>query len=389
MRNIQIQHLDIPPLERQTTELCERKGIGHPDSICDGIAEAVSRELSRYYVKEFGHILHHNTDQVELVAGHSKPQWGGGTVMSPVHVILSGRATIEFDGTDIPAGKIAVKAARDQVAATIPNADIDVDYTFDQRIGMGSADLRDVFRRRGIPKSNDTSFGCGYAPLSTVETLCLEVEKYMNGKMKVKASGQDIKVMGLRKNDDITLTICNAMVDRHIKSKKDYPGIIEEMTDKVRDFVAKKTDKPVKVEINTGDDVKKGAVFLTVTGTSAEQGDDGSVGRGNRANGLIAPFRATSLEATSGKNPFNHVGKIYNILSMLMAEDIAENTCAEEVQVRLMSQIGHPIDKPLVCSLTTAGKCIDEKKARRIADEWLSRVTDVTDLCVKGKVTTF
>ncbi|MFH1721323.1 MAG: methionine adenosyltransferase [Candidatus Altiarchaeota archaeon] len=389
MRNIKIQHLDVEPVERQPTELVERKGIGHPDSICDGIAEAVSKELSQYYIKEFGHILHHNTDQVELIAGHSKPQWGGGKIMAPVHVILSGRATIEFDGADIPAGRIAKEAARDQVKATIKNADPDLDYTFDQRLGMGSSDLRDVFGRKGIPKANDTSFGCGFAPLSTVEMLCLEVEKYMNGKMNVKASGQDIKVMGLRKDDDITLTICNAMVDKFIKSKKEYPGIIEEMTDKVSDFVAKKTDKPVKVEINTGDNIKKGSVFLTVTGTSAECGDDGSVGRGNRANGLITPFRPTSLEATSGKNPYNHVGKIYNILSMLMAEDIAKNTCAEEVSIRLMSQIGHPIDKPLIASITTAGRCVDEKKTYRIADEWLARVTDVTMLCVKGKVTTF
>ncbi len=59
------------------------------------------------------------------------------------------------------------------------------------------------------------------------------------------------------------------------------------------------------VHVNTADDIKKKSVFLTVTGTSAEMGDDGSVGRGNRCNGLITPNRPMSMEATSGKNPID------------------------------------------------------------------------------------
>ena len=64
MRNIVVEFPKITPVHKQEVELVERKGIGHPDSICDGIAEAVSRALSREYVKRCGRILHHNTDQV-------------------------------------------------------------------------------------------------------------------------------------------------------------------------------------------------------------------------------------------------------------------------------------------------------------------------------------
>lgn len=46
--------------------------------------------------------------------------------------------------------------------------------------------------------------------------------------------------------------------------------------------------------------------YLTVTGTSAEQGDDGNTERGNRINGLISPIRQYSMEATAGKNSVNH-----------------------------------------------------------------------------------
>ena len=44
-RNIKVEELLQTPIEKQQIELVERKGIGHPDSISDGLAEAVSRAL--------------------------------------------------------------------------------------------------------------------------------------------------------------------------------------------------------------------------------------------------------------------------------------------------------------------------------------------------------
>ena len=44
--------INSDPVENRDLELVERKGIGHPDSICDGIAESVSRALSREYKKK-------------------------------------------------------------------------------------------------------------------------------------------------------------------------------------------------------------------------------------------------------------------------------------------------------------------------------------------------
>ena len=34
-------------------ELVERKGLGHPDSICDALAEELSRSLSRYCLAQW------------------------------------------------------------------------------------------------------------------------------------------------------------------------------------------------------------------------------------------------------------------------------------------------------------------------------------------------
>jgi len=267
------------------------------------------------------------------------------------------------------------------------NLDVD-SVEIDQRIGQGSADLRAVFEREGIPRSNDTSFGVGFAPLSTTERLVLETERYINNGLRMKEVGEDVKVMGIRNKESIVLTIACAMVSKYIKDLDHYISLIEEMHSKLVDFAAKITEREVHIDINTGDDYEKGSVYLTITGMSAEQGDDGSVGRGNRANGLITPYRPMSLEATAGKNPVNHVGKIYNLLSNKIAHDIAEEG-AEQVYVRIMSQIGKPIDQPLIASVQLIGDKSLESRAKRIVDNWLEDITDITQLCVEGKISVF
>ena len=57
-------------------EIVERKGLGHPDTLCDSAAEALSIALSKYYVEHFGRILHHNVDKVALVGGAATVGFG-------------------------------------------------------------------------------------------------------------------------------------------------------------------------------------------------------------------------------------------------------------------------------------------------------------------------
>ena len=103
----------------------------------------------------------------------------------------------------------------------------------------------------------------------------------------------------------------------------------------------------MSVEVNTADGNTPDSIYLTVTGTSAEAGDDGQVGRGNRVNGLITPYRPMSIEAAAGKNPVTHVGKLYNVLAQRIAASIVgEIVGVEEVYCGLLSQIGRPINEP-------------------------------------------
>ena len=83
-KNIFVEELANTYIEDQTTEIVERKGIGHPDSIADGLAEFVSCGLCRMYRERFGRILHHNTDEVEVVGGQSAPRFGGGVVLEQI-----------------------------------------------------------------------------------------------------------------------------------------------------------------------------------------------------------------------------------------------------------------------------------------------------------------
>jgi S-adenosylmethionine synthetase len=250
---------------------------------------------------------------------------------------------------------------------------------------------------RKIPRANDTSFGVGHAPFSEVETIVMAASNYIDDTLRPKypVIGQDIKIMGLRDTDTITLTIACAMVDRYCSSIKEYIEYKDLLKEQIQKVARKHTKRKIEVHVNTADDIENKSVYLTVTGTSAEMGDDGSVGRGNRCNGLITPNRPMSMEATSGKNPINHIGKIYNILSTQLANECVEKVEGiEEIYIRLLSQIGTPIDFPLVASVQVlpkkdydAAKIHGEVKA--IVDEGLANVTCVTEKVISGKIRTF
>jgi len=398
-RNIQIEALNQIPLEKQRIELVERKCLGHPDSIADGIAESISQALCKEYLREFGVVLHHNTDQGEVVAGESCPKFGGGKMIRPIYVLIDGRATKQFNGVTVPTDAVAVEAAHAYLHKILPELNLTRDVMIDSRLGTGSTDLRDVFKpRQGkVPRSNDTSFGVGHAPFSDVENIIRNSANYIDTKLRKKypAIGQDIKIMGLRDGNTITLTIACAIVDKYCADIKEYQDYMTLLTEEIGNVAKKSTKRKIVVNVNTADDIKNKSVFLTVTGTSAEMGDDGSVGRGNRCNGLITPNRPMSMEATSGKNPINHIGKIYNLLSTQIAQESVKKVDGiEEMYVRLLSQIGKPIDLPLVASvqvLPKKGVALKDinSEINGIVDDNLANVTSITEKVIRGELKTF
>ena len=373
MANIVVTPMTFEPVYSQSAEIVERKGIGHPDTICDSIAEELSVELSRLYLEEFGAIMHHNVDKALLVGGVANPQFGGGEVISPIEIYLVGRALSEKNGKPLPVEELAVEVARRWIKKNIRNLDPDRHVIVQPRIKPGSKDLVELFmrfQRKGeVPLANDTSFGVGFAPLDDLERIVLETERFLNSpqfKAKHPEVGEDVKVMGVRIKDRIRITIACAFVSRYVHSLEDYLSKKESVLTKVRELASSLTEKEVEVFLNTADDPKEGSVYITVTGTSAEQGDDGQVGRGNRVNGLITPYRPMSLEAAAGKNPVSHIGKIYNVVANLIADRVVnEIEEIEEAYCYIVSQIGKPINEPQVCDV----KIRTSKKISGLRDE--------------------
>ena len=404
MRQITVSEYRWPGIENLAIEMVERKGLGHPDYIADGIAEAVSRELCRYYIEHYGAILHHNVDKVLVVGGQARPVFGGGEVLHPIYIIVSGRATSyvrTHEGLDfVPIGSLVLKASKEWIRKNFRYLDPEHHVVIDYKIGQGSVDLVGLFElgKTRVPLANDTSFGIGFAPLSTLEKLVLGIERLLNSKeMKssIPAIGEDVKVMGLRMGKKITLTVAVAIVSRHVKDKDEYLSVKEEIKNRILDYAVKiAPDYDIDVYVNTADKPEEGIYYITVTGTSAEHGDDGATGRGNRANGLITPMRPMSLEATAGKNPVSHVGKIYNVLASRIAERIVSQVRGvKEVYVGLLSQIGRPINEPLIADVKIVPESVlslDMKnEAARIVEEELDRVTEITKLILEDRVMLF
>jgi len=400
-RNIRVEPVVGRAVEDQEVEIVERKGIGHPDSICDGIAEHVSQALARAYLDRVGQVLHFNTDETQLVAGTAAPAFGGGEVVDPIYVLVVGRATktYEQDGevVRIPTESIALDAAREYLREQFPELDLETDVIVDVKLGEGSGDLQTVFGEEGaeVPMANDTSFGVGHAPLTETERIVRATERRLVAEYSEPHLGQDVKVMGKREGDHIDVTVAAAMVDSYVGSLAEYEDAVASVRSFVEAIATDYTDRDVTVHVNTADDVDEGAIYLTTTGTSAEQGDDGSVGRGNRANGLITPNRSMSMEATSGKNPVNHIGKIYNLLSTEIAKAVVDEVDGiREVRVRLLSQIGQPIDAPHVADaslVTEDGVEVGDVEAEveAVVDRELADVTAITERVIDGDLSTF
>ena len=400
MRNILVNDSKRTPLEKQPIEIVERKGVGHPDSMCDAIMDQVSVELSKAYLKEFGAILHHNTDKSLLVAGDVECMFGGGVVKEPMLLIFGDRATFEANGKEIPVNDIAINTAKKWLKENLRFVDPEKHMKYQIAIRHGSQGLTDIFKRETCMfGANDTSAAVGYAPLTRTENMVLTTERYMNSKEfkdRFPMSGEDIKVMGYKDGNVLNLTICNAFVDHLVSDIKDYMRRKEEIIADVQEWVnAKGAFDKVNVYINTLDVDDRGVdgVFLTVLGTCADGADSGQVGRGNKVNGVISLNRPIGTEAAAGKNPVSHVGKIYNALT----HQIARSICSQvpevaETVVWLLSQIGLPIDQPAIAAAQVVmndGATLDKKIQSRINEVIDAELANIEDFCEKltyGKI---
>ncbi|MEM3596710.1 MAG: methionine adenosyltransferase [Candidatus Bathyarchaeia archaeon] len=402
MRNIIVEDLKQTPLEKQRIEIVERKGLGHPDYICDAVMDQISICLSKEYLEKAGTILHHNVDKSLLVAGEAEPKFGGGAVKQPMLFVFGDRATSEVNGTKIDVASIAVNVAKQWFKQNMRFIDPERHVKYQVELKPGSAGLVDIFKRKGkVLGANDTSAAVGYAPMTRTEKIVLKTERFLNSKEfkeRFPESGEDIKVMGFRANNSLNLTISMAFVDRYVYSEDDYFEKKAKILEEIERYVEANTDfDKINVQLNTLDMRGRGigGVYLTVLGTSADSGDSGQVGRGNRVNGLISLNRPFCSEAAAGKNPVSHVGKIYNVLTYKIAQHVYEEVPeVEEVYIWLLSKIGSPIDQPAVAAaqvIMKGGNSLD-KVRHEISNVLNYELENIDKFCMElaqGKIQTY
>ena len=396
--SVKIEPLSALQGDALPVEAVERKGLGHPDSIADAVAEAASVALSRRYRAACGRILHHNVDKVLLAGGAAAPAFGGGRVTQPMELFLAGRATANFDGQTIPVGEIVVEAAKAWMRANLPAVDVDKHVAVRSLVRAGSADLVELFERQrkaGAVLANDSSIGVGFAPLSRLETAVDRIERRLTGAETRRTHpeiGADVKVLGLRDGASVHFTIAAAMIGGALADAAAYRAAKEAVAAMARETAMACGFADPRIAVNAADDPAAGSLYLTVTGLSAESGDDGQAGRGNRANGLITPYRPMTMESVAGKNPVSHVGKLYNIAAGLIAARIAEALPElGAVQCHLASQIGRPIQEPLSATVLAAPRCRRSLarfagEIERIAADELARIGEIAGALIDGSI---
>lgn len=377
---VEVERTSRVPTQSRRFELVERKGLGHPDTICDLVVDRICIELAKEYMRKYGQIMHFNMDKALLAAGEAENRFGGGIVKRPARFIIGDRATSDTLDVD----EVVRKTAREWLSSNLRHVR-DEHVRIEPVLGSASPELRSLFAvtSRSCIQSNDTSALVGYAPATLLEQVVRETELFINSakfKEEFPEAGEDVKVMGFRHDESIDLTIAIAFVDAYVESEAHYFARKREMLYAIREHIdGMFCLDDLDVEINTLDREGKGieGLYLTVLGTSADSSDSGQVGRGNRANGLISLMRPAGSEGYAGKNPLSHIGKVYTALCFEIAEDLQSMLDErDEVLVWMYNKIGRPVGEPsaVVVEVTADADTLDDSSIRSVISEHLSDI---------------
>lgn len=348
--------------EKRELEIVERKGVGHPDSLADALAELVSIAYSKYCLENFGVVLHHNLDKLYIGGGHFKIGFGESEMLKPVKVVVNGRVSDSFAGRRFDIAGLQRKTILPYLLSVLPHLkkeEIVIDCNSTQHTKVpywfsprGKEDLPEFQK----PMANDTSVCVSHWPMTTVERLALSIEKHFwspkNGfpVPRFKHFGQDIKVMVCRKGKEIEAVVCLPVISTAITSLEEYDGYIKE-AEKELNILAGKiirgADCSVSVKVNPHQ-----RIYMLGIGSCIECGEEGLVGRGNTNSGVISIFRPHSVEAWAGKNPVYHTGKVMSFLTKNVARAVYQKLSAK-CTVTVLTKNGHSLVPPYLLSIET------------------------------------
>jgi S-adenosylmethionine synthetase len=390
-------------------EIIERKGVGHPDTLADHLAEALSRAYAKHTLAVCGVVLHHQFDKVGIMGGRARCRFGEGSINDPIRVLLNGRASQSFAGRDLQVRELLIDTCNRFFSERFPMLDIaqhlrilyEVNTGFspgyaEGEPGSAKATLPYFFSPRSLSdlperqmlRCNDTSLGVAFASMTPLEALVLGLEGFVNGlefKRDKSWLGSDFKFMAHRAANQVSLTVAVPQIAAHVKSLAEYKENIALVRTAMLDYCRQATPEfEVTLTTNPRDNYDTLEIYLTVTGSCIESGDEGFVGRGNRYGGLIASGRPFTMEGISGKNPVYHTGKMYCVL----ADEIAKRLnwkLATDVEVLLLGQRGRLLSDPWKTIIKVEGVYPDFSTVRGCVDAVLDDAASYTDSILAGK----
>lgn len=351
---ISIRRACVDP-DRLPFDTAERKGIGHPDSLADLVADAFSQRYSTWCRQRFGAIPNHWVDKVTLVGAAAEVRFGAFDISKPVDCYLIGKITDRVGPTPVPVAAIfddvlaeVLPAALgdrrilDHVRRHINNTSgvaVDHDPRF-YRPGS-SADIATVLAAETV--ANDTVICVGAGRRGLAADLAVELERRITDegfRRGLPAVGTDVKVMVVRVGSALDVTAAVPFHPEQVDSWEAYQGCLADAQAAISAELKTLLDGEPRARditslslwLNTKDAPGRG--YLAPFGTSLGKGDCGAVGRGNRYSGAIEPLRPASCEAPAGKNPVHHAGKIYSAVAAKAARRVlAETSVYTEVTI--------------------------------------------------------
>lgn len=390
-------------------EIVEKKGVGHPDTLADSIAEAISYVYSNYCLKNYGYVLHHNVDKISVLGGKSTAGFRLGEQLDPIRIIINGRMSDQFGKQRIPIFDIASDTAKKYLLKVIPTLDPAKDikiFDFLNRAGgaphkgnrwFKPASVKDL-PEVSLARANDTASVVGFCPLSKVEELTLLLHKSLMEEQytpKYGFIGTDVKSMVVRVGKNVSITMCVPFLGKQTPNLDFYIEHKKMLRDELFELAQKYLgeDYRVSVDINTRDKPEIGDLYILAHGTAAESGDEGVVGRGNRSIGFIASNRPYSIEAPQGKNPTYFGGKIYDYFATSLSKEIFGVTGIHSA-VYVITQNGTPIKTPtnILVELSGQSDCITSQTRHQISglvDKHLDELQHITSNILQKESTTF
>lgn len=374
-------------IDNMQFEVVETKGKGHPDNICDTLAEKISSNYSKYCIKNYGMILRHMIDKLSILGGGSKVHFGKGEMTAPIKILINGRFTDRYKEEKIDYMNIVINTIKDYFKELFPLLDVEkylviVDNTHhnegpgvvynndgttnnERKTFFEAIDEKDILKHNNFQRCNDTSTTVSYYPMSKLEKTVLNIEKVLNSQEYKNNNpwvGNDIKVMGIKKEQKIEITSCVPLISLYVSDLNNYKNKIKMIKVDIEKIIRKEfPNNELLIFLNTRDNYERNDLYLTAIGSAIESGDEGAVGRGNRSRGIIPFNRNFSMEAPCGKNPVYHTGKLFTAIGDNISKKIFERYDIENV-VFCTTKMGDSIIEPWNISIELNSKVSEEIK---------------------------